>query len=78
MKINVLKNQAFLAFSILFSISLPAFAQNKPKTIEQKISELMQKMTLEEKVGQMNQYNGFWEVTGPAPGEGNARLKYEH
>lgn len=35
-------------------------------------------MTLEEKVGQMNQYNGFWEITGPVPNEGNAKLKYEH
>lgn len=35
-------------------------------------------MTLEEKVGQMNQYNGFWEVTGPAPEGGSAELKYEH
>ena len=38
----------------------------------------MGKMTLEEKVGQMNQYNGFWDVTGPSPKEGNAALKYEH
>jgi beta-glucosidase len=22
-------------------------------------------MTLEEKVGQLNQYNGFWDITGP-------------
>ena len=35
-------------------------------------------MTLEEKVGQMNQYNGFWEVTGPVPKEGAAALKYDH
>ena len=35
-------------------------------------------MTLEEKIGQMNQYNGFWEVTGPAPKDGAASLKYEH
>ena len=35
-------------------------------------------MTLEEKVGQMNQYNGFWDATGPAPANGNAKLKYEH
>lgn len=46
--------------------------------IEQKINTLMAKMTLEEKVGQMNQYNGFWDVTGPSPKEGNAALKYEH
>jgi beta-glucosidase len=42
------------------------------------IGSLIKKMTLEEKVGQMNQYNGFWEVTGPAPTEGNAKMKYEH
>ena len=34
--------------------------------IEKKIDSLLEKMTVEEKVGQMNQYNGFWDVTGPA------------
>ena len=58
-------------------------AQKKPhldktKPIEERINLLMKQMTLEEKVGQMNQYNGFWEVTGPAPKGGNAELKYKH
>ncbi len=58
-------------------------AQKKPhldktKPTEERINLLMKQMTLEEKVGQMNQYNGFWEVTGPAPQGGNAELKYEH
>jgi beta-glucosidase len=47
-------------------------------SIEYKINILLKKMTLQEKVGQMNQYNGFWEVTGPAPKDGNAKTKYEH
>jgi beta-glucosidase len=52
---------------------------NKPiDSIEYKINILLKKMTLQEKVGQMNQYNGFWEVTGPAPKDGNAKTKYEH
>jgi len=51
---------------------------DKKQDTEQKITALMAKMTLEEKVGQMNQYNGFWDVTGPSPKEGNAALKYEH
>ena len=51
---------------------------DKTKPIEERIDLLMKQMTLEEKVGQMNQYNGFWEVTGPAPKEGNAELKYKH
>lgn len=46
--------------------------------IEKQIDELLQKMTLEEKVGQMNQYNGFWDVTGPVPEDGLAEQKYEH
>jgi len=57
-----------------------SFSQQKFATdsIEIKVEALLQRMTLEEKVGQMNQYNGFWEVTGPAPKEGNAKQKYEH
>lgn len=46
--------------------------------IESKITELLSKMTLEEKIGQMNQYNGFWDVTGPTPSSGDAAKKYEH
>jgi beta-glucosidase len=51
---------------------------DKTKPTEERIDLLMRQMTLEEKVGQMNQYNGFWEVTGPAPTGGNAELKYKH
>src|SRR6187431_3243348 len=51
---------------------------DKTKPIEERVDLLLKQMTLEEKVGQMNQYNGFWEVTGPAPKGGTAELKYEH
>ncbi len=46
--------------------------------IDEKVDSLLSKMTLEEKVGQMNQYSGFWDFTGPAPSEGDAKNKYEH
>lgn len=49
-------------------------AQKKPAApadIEQRITELMGKMTLEEKVGQLNQYTGDWEATGPITNSGN-------
>jgi beta-glucosidase len=45
--------------------------------IEKKIDVLMSKMTLEEKVGQMNQYNGFG-CYRPAPVGGTAEQKYEN
>ena len=32
---------------------------------DKKAEILLSKMTLEEKIGQMNQYNGFWDFTGP-------------
>ena len=37
----------------------------------------MSKMTLDEKVGQMNQYNGFWDATGPLPKKGYEKGRYD-
>ena len=51
--------------------------ENNDVTIESKVDSLIAIMTIEEKVGQMNMYNGFWEVTGPAPTEGFKELRYE-
>jgi beta-glucosidase len=74
-----IKKYAFLLLIVFGN----GYAQTKKhmdtkKPIEERISLLMKEMTLEEKVGQMNQYNGFWDVTGPAPKGGSAELKYEH
>ena len=45
--------------------------------IEFKVDSILEIMTLKEKIGQMNMYNGFWDVTGPAPSGGDASKKYE-
>lgn len=45
---------------------------------DKKVDSLLKQMTLEEKIGQMNQYNGFFDATGPTPNEGNQKQKYEH
>jgi len=70
-----------LRLSLVFLL-LPLFNQAQPVSvnseIDKKVDALLKRMTLEEKVGQMNQYNGFWEITGPVPNEGNAKLKYDH
>jgi beta-glucosidase len=78
------------AFAALLAIALgcstakqdtiaKAGAQQKTQLpIDRKVDSVLNLMTLEEKVGQMNQYNGFWDVTGPAPQEGLAAQKYEH
>lgn len=41
------------------------------KNVEAKVDSVLNLMTLEEKVGQMIQYNGSWDLTGPASETGN-------
>ena len=41
------------------------------------ITNLLSEMTLMEKIGQLNQYSSFFDVTGPAPNKGEDSLKYE-
>ena len=51
---------------------------NSSKTIDAQVQELLAKMTLEEKIGQMNQYSGFMDFTGPEPDKGQAATKLDH
>lgn len=68
---------ALLLFTCLYSFA-QAQSPAKDAAIDAKVNALLKRMTLEEKVGQMNQYNGFWEVTGPVPKDGDAKKKYDH
>ncbi len=45
---------------------------------EQFVKDLLKKMTLKEKIGQLNLYNGFYEATGPVPNDGSEKKKYDH
>lgn len=47
------------------------FSQAQKKTIGQRVDSVLKLMTLEEKVGQMNQYNGPWAATGPLTNDDN-------
>ncbi|WP_242693245.1 glycoside hydrolase family 3 N-terminal domain-containing protein [Sabulibacter ruber] len=63
-----------LALAVLLSSG--AMAQKKPAkvntaNIDQRVNELLQKMTLEEKVGQLNQYTGDQDATGPITASGD-------
>lgn len=41
------------------------------------VESLLAKMTVEEKVGQMTQYTGFFDPTGPVPKDDGPKAKYE-
>ena len=54
-------------------------AGNSDSPFAEKVDSILNLMTLEEKIGQMNQYNGFWNVTGPVPAnDESANRKYDH
>jgi beta-glucosidase len=53
----------FLLLLLLFPLTIIANAQRR--TIDQRVDSVLKLMTLEEKVGQLNQYNGDWAATGP-------------
>lgn len=72
-------------FIAIFLVSIMGISHSQSKKhldsnlpIEKRISFLMEVMTIEEKVGQMNQYNGSWDFTGPKPESGNEEEKYNH
>ncbi len=68
----------FLAVAAWLVI-VSANAQNGSQAkMEKFVDSLLSIMSLDEKVGQMNQYNGFWEVTGPVPQGGDAKYKYDN
>jgi beta-glucosidase len=50
---------------IFFITAVASAVSAQSLTIEQKVDALLKKMTLAEKIGQLNQVNGDWEATGP-------------
>lgn len=64
----MIKQILFLALFALVTFS-PAVGQSKLKNdqTEQQVDALLSKMTLDEKIGQLNQFTSRWEMTGPAP-----------
>ena len=75
----VFPKSLFLSIVLILIIPFCFLSQKEIEIpIDKRVDDLLSKMTLEEKIGQMNQYNGFWNVTGPSPIEGNAKKKYDH
>lgn len=75
--INMIRKLTFSIGVILLLLSNSCSKPEPPDELGLRINSLMAQMTLEEKIGQMNLYNGFWDFTGPAPAEGDAANKYQ-
>lgn len=60
-----------LCLVILAVTQVVCVSAQKSKTIAQKVDSVLQLMTLEEKIGQLNQYSGDWSHTGPITKDGD-------
>jgi beta-glucosidase len=66
------------AFALLLVlVALPRAQSLVNSETERKIDALIAKMTIEEKVGQLNQYSSAFDVTGPPPSAGAQRVMYD-
>lgn len=61
-----------LLAGIVFTACQPKQNENKSR-----VAELLEQMTLEEKIGQLNQYSIGAELTGPGAKEGQNKIRYE-
>ena len=62
----------------ILTVSFLGFLTAQHSEKDEFITALMEEMTLDEKIGQMNQYTGFYDPTGPVPTDGDAKSKFEH
>ncbi|MEP6948677.1 MAG: glycoside hydrolase family 3 N-terminal domain-containing protein [Ginsengibacter sp.] len=58
-------------FLVIFGTTAFFSSISQKKTIDQKVDSVLKLMTLDEKVGQMNQYNGDFDATGPITPDGD-------
>ncbi|HCX23092.1 MAG: beta-glucosidase BglX [Flammeovirgaceae bacterium] len=65
--------------AVLLMVAMSSHAQKlSEEQISKKVDSLLSIMTISEKVGQTNMYNGTWEFTGPVPEDTNNQLKADN
>ncbi len=77
-KLNIYTAVTILLMACTDNQNSNTITYSKVDQTNKKVDSLIKIMTLKEKIGQMNQYNGFWDATGPVPEGGDAEKKYEH
>ena len=70
--LDIMKKKIFsILFALFITVVQIVICSAQKKTIDQKVDSVLQLMTLDEKIGQMNQYNGDWDATGPITKDGD-------
>ena len=69
-----MKIQTSVPAALTLMLALSPLAQAAlPESVDQKVDALLQKMSMEEKLGQLSQYSGDWRATGPVTFKGNLK-----
>ena len=71
---RVPKTRPWSGLALYLLLAAPLLGE--PST-ESRIDELLGRMTIDEKIGQLNQYNASFDVTGPTPEGENDRARHE-
>lgn len=56
---------------LLIFLIIQIVTQAQKSSLDRKVDSVLALMTIEEKIGQMNQYNGDWQATGPVTPDGD-------
>jgi beta-glucosidase len=56
---------------VIFAVVTAFSSRAQQKSVEQKVDSVLGLMTLDEKIGQLNQYNDDWRATGPITRDNN-------
>jgi beta-glucosidase len=70
MRVEYLQYRKITGSIILILLIATGSVTAQRKTIDQRVDSVLRLMTLEEKVGQLNQYSGEWAHTGPITADG--------
>lgn len=73
----MLKGNTMNVILKIVAAALAGFAGTAAALDQGRIEQIIGEMTLEEKIGQLTQYNGSWDVTGPASDAGDDQRKAE-
>ena len=67
-----------ILFILVLNISFLQILSAQKRSIDQKVDSVLNLMTLDEKVGQLNQYNDDWTATGPVTIDSNKVSQIEN
>ena len=67
-----------ILFILVLNISFLQILSAQKRSIDQKVDSVLNLMTLDEKVGQLNQYNDDWTATGPITIDSNKVSQIEN